>query len=98
MFPVNLGRFGNSIAIWLGIQPYELFFYIFLPPLLFDAAVRIDFYLFKQVEHRLPQLTVKRPHARSRSQQRPALCCILLCLLSPSSHSLSLLKSMQSLC
>ena len=49
MFPLNLGRFGNSIAIWLGIQPYELFFYIFLPPLLFDAAVRIDIYLFKKV-------------------------------------------------
>ena len=49
MFPVNLGRFGNSIAIWLAIEPYELFFYIFLPPLLFDAAVRIDFFLFKKV-------------------------------------------------
>ena len=49
MFPANLGRFGNSIAIWLAIEPYELFFYIFLPPLLFDAAVRIDFFLFKKV-------------------------------------------------
>ena len=48
MFPLNLGRFGNSIAIWLGIEPYELFFYIFLPPLLFDAAVRIDFFMFKK--------------------------------------------------
>ena len=27
----------------------ELFFYIFLPPLLLDAAVRIDFFLFKKV-------------------------------------------------
>lgn len=49
MFSGNLGRFGNSVAIWLGIQPYELFFYIFLPPLLFDAAIRIDYFLFKQV-------------------------------------------------
>ncbi|KAK9819620.1 hypothetical protein WJX72_000338 [[Myrmecia] bisecta] len=49
MFSGNLGRFGNSIAIWLGIAPYELFFYIFLPPLLFDAAIRIDFFLFKQM-------------------------------------------------
>lgn len=80
MLPYNLGRFGNGIAIWLGIQPYgelfrdlgderflsdvqsirktehkalpvlaELFFYIFLPPLLLDAGVRIDFYIFKKV-------------------------------------------------
>ena len=50
MFPAhgNLGRFGNSAAWWLGIQPYELFFYVFLPPLLLDAAVRIDFFLFKK--------------------------------------------------
>ena len=48
MFAGNLGRLGNSIAIWLGIQPYELFFYVFLPPLLMDAAVRIDFFLFKK--------------------------------------------------
>lgn len=51
MFAGNLGRLGNSIAIWLGIQPYELFFYVFLPPLLMDAAVRIDFFLFKKVRH-----------------------------------------------
>lgn len=50
MFAGNLGRLGNSIAIWLGIQPYELFFYVFLPPLLMDAAVRIDFFLFKKVQ------------------------------------------------
>lgn len=51
MFPANgdLGRLGNSIAWWLGIQPYELFLYVFLPPLLLDAAVRIDFFLFKRV-------------------------------------------------
>ncbi len=51
MFPTNggLGRLGNSIAWWLGIEPYELFLYVFLPPLLLDAAVRIDFFLFKKV-------------------------------------------------
>lgn len=51
MFPANgdLGRLGNSIAWWLGIEPYELFLYVFLPPLLLDAAVRIDFFLFKRV-------------------------------------------------
>ena len=51
MFPSNggLGRLGNSISWWLGIEPYELFLYVFLPPLLLDAAVRIDFFLFKKV-------------------------------------------------
>ena len=51
MFPTEggLGRLGNSIAWWLGIRPYELFLYVFLPPLLLDAAVRIDWFLFKKV-------------------------------------------------
>jgi NhaP-type Na+/H+ or K+/H+ antiporter len=48
-WPFNLGALGNSIAIWLGINPWQLFFYVFLPPLLLDAAVRIDWYLFKKV-------------------------------------------------
>lgn len=48
-WPVNLGALGNSIAIWLGISPWQLFFYVFLPPLLLDAAVRIDWYLFRKV-------------------------------------------------
>ena len=51
MFPFDLGRLGNGIALWLGIRPYELFFYIFLPPILLDAAIRIDFFLFKKVSH-----------------------------------------------
>jgi hypothetical protein len=48
-WPANLGALGNSLAIWLGISPWQLFFYVFLPPLLLDAAVRIDWYLFKKV-------------------------------------------------
>ena len=48
-FPVNLGRFGNSFALFLGVEPAEIFLYVFLPPILFDAAVRIDFYVFKKV-------------------------------------------------
>jgi hypothetical protein len=48
-WPVNLGALGNSLAIWLGISPWQLFFYVFLPPLLLDAAVRIDWYLFRKV-------------------------------------------------
>ena len=48
-YPFNLRQIGNSVSIWLGITPYELFFYIFLPPLLLDAALKIDWYMFKKV-------------------------------------------------
>ena len=43
-----LGRLSNSISIWLGIQPPDLFLYLLLPPLLADAALRIRFTLFKK--------------------------------------------------
>jgi hypothetical protein len=45
----NTGPLGNGIAIWLGIEPADLFLYIFLPPMLVDSAVRIDFYIFRKV-------------------------------------------------
>lgn len=44
----NTGPLGNGIAIWLGIEPADLFLYIFLPPMLVDSAVRIDFYIFRR--------------------------------------------------
>ena len=84
MFPVNLGRFGNSIAIWLGIEPYELFFYIFLPPLLFDAAVRIDFFMFKKVVSCKPafglaQRLLLSQKASTTMQLSPCLLLLLHC-------------------
>jgi len=39
---------GNAIALWLNIQPPDLFLYAFLPPLIVEQAIRIDFYLFKK--------------------------------------------------
>ena len=48
-FPYNMGRFGNSLAVWLGLRPAELFLYIFLPPMLLDASMRLDFFLFRKV-------------------------------------------------
>ncbi|GMH41796.1 hypothetical protein BSKO_09706 [Bryopsis sp. KO-2023] len=45
----NMREFSNSIALWIGLSPAESFFYIFLPPLLLDSAVRIDFFVFKKV-------------------------------------------------
>lgn len=50
VFPFNLGRVGNSTVLWLGIDPPELFFYVFLPPLLLDAAMSIDWFLFRKLK------------------------------------------------
>jgi len=47
-FFVNLLQIGNSIALWLNIQPPDLFLYAFLPPLIVEQAIRIDFYMFKK--------------------------------------------------
>lgn len=46
---VNVRELSNAFNVWIGIRPAKLFFYIFLPPLLLDSAVRIDFFIFKKV-------------------------------------------------
>jgi NhaP-type Na+/H+ or K+/H+ antiporter len=46
---VNLLQISNSISLWLSIQPADLFFYAFLPPLLVDTAIRIDFFMFRKI-------------------------------------------------
>ena len=43
-YPFDLREISNGIALWLGIQPYELFFYvseavIFLDPIAHKLAV-----------------------------------------------------------
>ncbi|KAL4430847.1 hypothetical protein ABPG75_006103 [Micractinium tetrahymenae] len=48
-YEVNLYRLGNAISLWLGIQPPDLFFYAFLPPLLVDAALRLDWFVFTKL-------------------------------------------------
>ena len=47
-FPVNTYQFGNAVALFLGVEPADIFLYVFLPPLLFEAAVRIDYFVFKK--------------------------------------------------
>lgn len=47
-YQFNLGRIGNSISLWIGLDG-KAFFYVFLPPLLLDSALRIDFYMFRKV-------------------------------------------------
>lgn len=48
--PFNLGRLGNALSLWLGIDPPELFFFVFLPPLLLETALTIDWFVFKKVK------------------------------------------------
>lgn len=53
-FPVNLRQWGNALALWLGISPSDLFLYIFLPPMLLDAAIRISYFHFRKVKVPFP--------------------------------------------
>lgn len=45
---VNLLQIGNAVTLWLRIQPADLFFYAFLPPLIVEQAIRIDIYMFRK--------------------------------------------------
>jgi NhaP-type Na+/H+ or K+/H+ antiporter len=40
---------GNAFALWLGIDPPEVFLFVFLPPLLLDSALTLDWFLFKKL-------------------------------------------------
>lgn len=46
---VNLRQISNAISLWLSIQPADLFFYAFLPPLLLEQAIRVDFFMFRKI-------------------------------------------------
>lgn len=45
----NLGPMGNAINLWLNIEPAELFLFGFLPPLLLESSMNIEFFLFRKV-------------------------------------------------
>lgn len=49
VFCYNCGRLGNAFTLWLGVNPPELLLYGFLPPLLLDAALGLDWFIFKKV-------------------------------------------------
>lgn len=48
-FYFNLAHVSNAVVLWLGLRPADIFVYIFLPPLLMDSALRIDFFTLKKV-------------------------------------------------
>lgn len=47
----NLGHLGNSISLWLGIRPADVFLYVFLPPLLFFDSANLDYFVLKKVHN-----------------------------------------------
>lgn len=48
-FHFNLWQLSNASAMWMGMNPPDIFLYIFLPPLLLDSASRIEFFMFRKV-------------------------------------------------
>eukprot|EP00889_Picochlorum_renovo_P005869 jgi/Picre1/32899/NNA_008228.t1 len=42
-------QLGNSITQWLSVAPSDLFLYAFLPPLIVEQAIHIEFYMFRKM-------------------------------------------------
>lgn len=45
----NLLQISNAISLWLSIQPADLFLYAFLPPLLLESSIRLDFFVLSKI-------------------------------------------------
>lgn len=46
---VNMLELSNSITQWLSFSPSDLFLYAFLPPLVVEDAINIEFYMFRKM-------------------------------------------------
>lgn len=46
---VDLRELSNAMAIWIDVSPPDLLYYAFLPPLLVDGAMRLDWRIFRRV-------------------------------------------------
>lgn len=46
---VNMLQLSNSITQWLSFSPSDLFLYAFLPPLVVEDAINIEFYMFRKM-------------------------------------------------
>ena len=72
-----LRSLGNAFTLWLGIDPPEIFFYAFLPPLLLDSALSIDFFLFRKArEGGLPHIEPANRLPAARVARLPRLGCL----------------------
>lgn len=63
----------------------DIFFYAFLPPLLTDAAMRLDFYIFKKIWPHIVLMAYVMVRLSPWIQATPPSCSVLLplCLLGP---------------
>jgi len=48
-YTINTRQLGNATVLWTSAQPPEIFYFIFLPALLFESASNLDFFIFKKV-------------------------------------------------
>jgi hypothetical protein len=71
----NLGPLSNAFAIWLSISPADLFLYIFLPPLLLDSAVRMEWFIFQKVPV-VPQIAHMAPVGWLRGEYDAVQCML----------------------
>ncbi|KAG1680362.1 hypothetical protein FOA52_015453 [Chlamydomonas sp. UWO 241] len=45
----NLKHVSNASSLWLNMEPPDVFMFIFLPPLLLQSSMQMDFFLLKKV-------------------------------------------------
>eukprot|EP00871_Galdieria_phlegrea_P000710 jgi/Galph1/163/GphlegSOOS_G4897.1 len=45
---VNLGELSASLALWVDVKPPELLLYVLLPPIVFESAINIDWFIFRK--------------------------------------------------
>ena len=83
-FHFNLWQLSNASAMWMGMNPPDIFLYIFLPPLLLDSASRIEFFMFRKVPPRKLCCSFLRsapaPHAPGTSFKTASVWQAAVCL------------------
>eukprot|EP00983_Pelagomonas_calceolata_P107420 1159341-Pelagomonas_calceolata.AAC.15 len=77
----NLCESGKAWKSGRMSSPSDIFFYIFLPPLLLDSAVRIDFYVFRKVQvYQAMRWFEPALLTNKQASSSPPLLCDVKCL------------------
>ncbi|GJQ11163.1 hypothetical protein GpartN1_g2954.t1 [Galdieria partita] len=45
---VHMAELSASLSLWVNIQPPNLLLYVLLPPIVFDSAINIDWFIFRK--------------------------------------------------